>query len=122
VRPLLGKSDAELASWRDALHEALGPNGRLMVDVVPELKLIVGEQPPVPELPRSRHKAVFSSCSGASSASSPARNIRWRSFSTICSGSTPRRSLLEDLLTRSDLQHLMLIGAYRTTRLMPLIR
>jgi AAA ATPase domain len=38
VHPLLGKSDAELTSWRDALHEALGPNGRLMVDLVPELK------------------------------------------------------------------------------------
>lgn len=35
VRPLLGKSEAELAGWRDALLEALVPNGRLMVDVVP---------------------------------------------------------------------------------------
>src|SRR5580704_5053789 len=51
IRPLLSKSDAELASWRDALLEALGPNGRLMIDLVPELKLIVGEPPPVPELP-----------------------------------------------------------------------
>src|SRR5271155_679770 len=51
IRPLLGKSDAELASWRDALGEALGPNGRLMIDVVPELKLIIGDQRPVPELP-----------------------------------------------------------------------
>ena len=51
VRPLLGKSEAELAPWRDALLEALGPNGRLMADVVPELRLIIGEQPPVPELP-----------------------------------------------------------------------
>ncbi|HEX3678394.1 MAG TPA: AAA family ATPase, partial [Galbitalea sp.] len=34
VRPLLSKSDAELASWRDALREALGPNGQLMVDLV----------------------------------------------------------------------------------------
>jgi serine/threonine protein kinase len=51
VRSLLGKSDTELAGWRDALREALAPNGRLMVDVVPELKLIIGEQPPVPELP-----------------------------------------------------------------------
>ena len=40
VRRLLGKSDTELSGWRDALLEALGPNGRLMVDVVPELKLI----------------------------------------------------------------------------------
>src|SRR5207237_1198014 len=50
VRPLRSKSDAELASWRDALLKALGPNGRLMVDLVPELKFIIGEQPPVPEL------------------------------------------------------------------------
>ena len=38
-------------NWRDALREALGPNGRLIIDLVPELKLIIGEQPPVPELP-----------------------------------------------------------------------
>src|SRR5216683_2389422 len=51
VRPLLGKSPAELKIWRDALQNALGPNGLLMLDIVPELKLILGEQPPVPELP-----------------------------------------------------------------------
>src|SRR5262245_11727596 len=51
VRPLLGKSDTELSGWRDALLEALGPNGRLVADIVPELKLIIGGQPPVPELP-----------------------------------------------------------------------
>jgi hypothetical protein len=34
VRSLLGKSDAELASWREALLEALGPNGGLMVDLI----------------------------------------------------------------------------------------
>src|SRR5258705_1552703 len=63
IRPLLGKSDAELAGWRDALREALGPNGRLMIGVVPELKLLIGEQPPVPELPpqqsQSRLQLVF---------------------------------------------------------------
>jgi serine/threonine protein kinase len=46
IRPLLGKSDAELASWREALREALGTHGRLMIDVIPELKLLIGEQPP----------------------------------------------------------------------------
>jgi serine/threonine protein kinase len=50
IRPLLSKSDAEVNSWREALREAVGPNGRLMVDLVPELKHIIGEQPPVPEL------------------------------------------------------------------------
>ncbi|MBV8662951.1 MAG: AAA family ATPase, partial [Hyphomicrobiales bacterium] len=50
IRSLLGKSDAELAGWRNALHEALGDNGQLLVDLVPELALIVGDQPDVPEL------------------------------------------------------------------------
>ena len=63
VRPLLAKSDVELAHWREALREALGPNGQLMVDLVPDLKLIIGEQPPVPELPpqdaQRRFQLVF---------------------------------------------------------------
>ena len=114
VRPLLGKSDAELASWRDALHEALGPNGRLMVDVVPELKLIVGEQPPVPELPpqqaQSRFQLVFRRFIGIfARPEHPLAlfldDLQWLDAATL--------DLLEDLLTRSDLQHLMLIGAYR---------
>ena len=43
IRPLLSKSEAELSAWREAIREALGPNGQLMVDLVPELKLIIGE-------------------------------------------------------------------------------
>src|ERR1700723_1992237 len=50
VRQLLGKSDIELAIWRDALVESLGPNARLMTDLIPELKLIIDDPPPVPEL------------------------------------------------------------------------
>src|SRR5262249_48228783 len=63
LRPLLSKSEAELGKWRDALREALDPNGLLIVDLVPELKLIIGEQPPVPELPpqdaQRRFQLVF---------------------------------------------------------------
>src|SRR5262249_16085776 len=50
VHPLLSKSETELTQWRDALHKALDQNGQLIVDLVPQLKLIIGEQPPVPEL------------------------------------------------------------------------
>ena len=114
VRPLLGKSDAELSGWRDALLEALGPNGRLMVDLVPELKLIIGEQPPVPELPpqdaQGRFQLVFRRFIGVfARPEHPLAlfldDLQWLDAATL--------DLLEDLLTRSDLQHLMLIGAYR---------
>jgi predicted ATPase len=41
IRPLLGKSDAELSGRRDTLQEALGSNGQLVSDLVPELALIL---------------------------------------------------------------------------------
>jgi AAA ATPase domain/Protein kinase domain len=63
IHQLLGKSDAELARWRDGLRDALGPNGQLMISVIPELKLLIGEQPPVPGLPpqqaQNRLQLVF---------------------------------------------------------------
>jgi PAS domain S-box-containing protein len=114
VRPLLSKSDAELSSWRDALVEALGANGRLMVDLVPELKLIVGEPPPVPELPpqqaQARFQLVFRRFIGVFARKEHPLalfldDLQWLDAATL--------DLLEDLLTQSDLKHLMLIGAYR---------
>src|SRR5262249_52396441 len=63
IRSLLSKGEEELSTWRDALQEALDPNGRLMVDLIPELKLIIGESPPVPDLPpqdaQRRFQLVF---------------------------------------------------------------
>jgi serine/threonine protein kinase len=114
VRPLLGKSDNELAIWRGAFLEALEPNARLMADLIPELKLIIGEQPPVPELEpqqaQSRFQRVFRQFIGVfARLDHPLAlfldDLQWLDAATL--------DLLEDLLTRSDLQHLMLIGAYR---------
>jgi PAS domain S-box-containing protein len=114
VRQLLGKRDAELAGWRDAMLGALGPNAQLMVDVVPELKLIIGEPPPVPELDpqqaQRRFQLVFQRFIGVfARADHPLAlfldDLQWLDAATL--------DLLEDLLTRSDLQHLMLIGAWR---------
>src|SRR5262249_13103406 len=97
-----------------ALLEALGPNGRLMVDVVPELKLLIGDQPPVPELPpaaaQRRFQLVFRRFIGVfARPEHPLAlfldDLPWLDAATL--------DLLEDLLTRSEQQHFMLIGAYR---------
>jgi len=114
IRPLLGKSESDLATWRDALCEALGPNAHLMVDVVPDLKLIIGDQPPVPELPpqdaQRRFQLVFRRFIGVfARPEHPLAlfldDLQWLDAATL--------ELLEDLLTRSDVAHLLLIGAYR---------
>src|SRR5215813_7160472 len=59
IRQLLINRDEELASWRAAMLEALGANGRLVVDLVPELKLIIGDQPPVPDVPQKDAQRRF---------------------------------------------------------------
>src|SRR6202030_3300770 len=105
IRPLLGKSEAELGRWRDALHQALGPNGLLIVDLVPELKLIIGEQPPVPDLPaqdaQSRFQLVFRRfISVFARPEHPLAlfldDLQWLDAATL--------DLLEDLLTQPDVQ------------------
>ncbi|MBP0015988.1 MAG: AAA family ATPase [Cyanobacteria bacterium SBLK] len=50
VRQLLAESEAELQQWRERLQTALGNNGDTIVEVVPELELIIGQQPKLPEL------------------------------------------------------------------------
>jgi predicted ATPase len=114
IRPLLGLSEPELATWRRDLVEALGPNARLMLDLIPELRLIIGDQPPVPELPlqqaQRRFQFVFRRFVGVfARAEHPLAlfldDLQWIDPATL--------DLLEDLLTGAELRHLLLIGAYR---------
>ncbi|MGA2126846.1 MAG: AAA family ATPase, partial [Xanthobacteraceae bacterium] len=113
IRPLLGKSDPDLAAWRDAFRDALGPNGRLIVDLVPELSLIIGDQPPVPELPSQDAQGRFQSVLRRFLAvfAKPEHplvlfldDLQWLDSATL--------NVLEVLLTE-PVQHLLLIGAYR---------
>src|SRR5262249_27199672 len=114
IRPLLGKSEPDLAPWRDALREALGPNAGLIVNLVPEVKLIIGEPPPVPELPpkdaQRRFQLAFRQFIGVFARQEHPLalfldDLQWLDAATL--------DLLEDLLSRSELRNLCLIGAFR---------
>jgi PAS domain S-box-containing protein len=120
LRPLLTKSEADLSKWREALRKALDPNGQLIVDLVPELKLIIGEQPPVPEVPpqdaQGRFQLVFRRFINVfARPEHPLAlfldDLQWLDAATL--------DLLQDLLTRPDVNHLMLIGAYRNNEVNP---
>ena len=120
VRGLLMLSDADLAPWREDLGEALEPNGRLATDLVPELALIIGEQPPVPELPpqdaRRRFHLVMRRFIGVfARPEHPLAiffdDLQWLDAATL--------DLIGDVLTSPDLRHLLLIGAYRDHEVPP---
>jgi predicted ATPase/signal transduction histidine kinase len=120
VRPLMGQSEAELGWWRDALREALGPNGQLIVNLVPALELVIGRQPVVPDLPpqdaQNRFQMVFRRFLGVFARKEHPLalfldDLQWLDRATL--------DLLEHLVTHSEVRHLLLIGAYRDNEVGP---
>ena len=114
VRQVLAKSETKLQDWRMALGEALGANGRLIVDLIPELELVIGQQPPVADLPpqdaQRRFHAVLRRFIGVfARAEHPLAlfldDLQWLDAATL--------DLMEGLLTEGRIRHLLLIGAYR---------
>ncbi|MER3478141.1 MAG: serine/threonine protein kinase, partial [Leptolyngbya sp. ERB_1_2] len=50
IRQLLTQSDRDIAQWRSKLLNAIGLNGRVMIDVIPDIERIIGEQRAVAQL------------------------------------------------------------------------
>lgn len=50
VKQLLCESKIQLQEWKNKLLSTLGENAQIIVDVIPEIELITGEQPPVAQL------------------------------------------------------------------------
>jgi PAS domain S-box-containing protein len=59
VRQILVMGESQLAGWRENFRKALGSSGRIVVDVLPEVELVIGPQPPVADLPPAESKNRF---------------------------------------------------------------
>ena len=114
VRQILVKSQAEVDDWRSALLDALGTQGQLMVNLIPELEFVIGKQPSVADLPpqeaRNRFQSVFKRFLGAfAAAEHPLAlfldDLHWLDMATL--------ELLERLILDPDVRHVLIIGAYR---------
>src|SRR5262245_58638798 len=114
IRQLLAKPEAELTEWREQLSHALSPNAALLFDLIPELTFVIGEQPPVPDIPSSDAKARFQMtirrlvavfARGDHPLALFLDDLQWLDDATL--------DLVEDLLVQAEPQHLFLVAAYR---------
>ncbi|HEY9643904.1 MAG TPA: AAA family ATPase [Coleofasciculaceae cyanobacterium] len=114
MQQLLSESSTQLQLWREKLLAALGSNGQILVDVIPEVELIIGQQPAVPELgateSQNRFNQVFQSFIQVFT--QPAHplvlfldDLQWADSASL--------KLIQVLMTNPDCRHLLLIGAYR---------
>jgi serine/threonine protein kinase len=120
VRQILVKCEAEVDQWRGALAEAVGPNGQLIVNLIPEVEFIIGKQPAVSDLPprnaQNRFQEVFRRflCAFARPEHPLALfldDLQWIDAATL--------DLIEPLVTHPEVRHLLLIGAYRDNEVIP---
>src|ERR1700754_4934787 len=120
VRSLLSQSEAELGHWRASLIDALGPNGQLMVNLAPELELIIGKQPRVADSPpqdaQNRFQIVFRRFLAVFAREEHPLalffdDLQWLDVATL--------DLLEHLITHSEVRYLLLVGPYRDNEISP---
>jgi PAS domain S-box-containing protein len=120
VRSLLTQSEEELGCWRASLIEALGPNGQLMVNLVPELELVIGKQAAVADLPprdaQKRFQMVLRQLLAVFARKEHPLtlfldDLQWLDAATL--------DLLEHLVTHPEVRYLLLVGAYRDNEVSP---
>ena len=114
VSQLLTQTETQLAAWRSKILEAVGPNGRILLDVIPSLKLVIGPQPAVPDLSaqeaQNRFNYVFQRFFGAIARSEHPICFFLDDLQWVDPGSL---GLLKTLFTSPELAHLLVVGAYR---------
>ncbi|WP_281556091.1 diguanylate cyclase [Thalassomonas sp. RHCl1] len=113
---LLSSSRQQLLGWKTRINNALGSNSQVLTNLIPELKLITGEPPPLPELgPReneNRFKQVLKKfirvlCQPEHPLLIFIDDLQWLD---MASG-----QLIQSLLLDKNLGYLCLLGAYRKT-------
>ncbi|NOY26846.1 MAG: AAA family ATPase [Oligoflexia bacterium] len=120
VGEILSEPDDILCAWRDRILDAVGPNGRLLTDVIPDLKILLGDQALVPELPATetaqRFRRTFRLFIQAIAAGGRTLVIFIDDMQWV---DVPSVALIESLLRASQTHSLMLIGAYRDQEVKP---
>ncbi|MCL1469586.1 AAA family ATPase [Argonema antarcticum] len=114
IRQLLTENSEKIAIWQEKLLEAVGINGQVIIDVIPEVELIIGPQIDVPALgpseSQNRFNRVFKQFIHVFTKPEHPLvvfldDLQWADSASL--------KLIELLITDPDSQYLLMIGAYR---------
>ncbi|MBF0275009.1 MAG: AAA family ATPase [Nitrospinae bacterium] len=115
IKQIASESEENVKVWREKLNNALGQNGQIIVDIIPELEGIIGKQSAVQELMPSEAKNRFF--------------ITFRNFVKVFAdknhplviflddlqwADVPSLSLITDLMGSESIRFFLFIGAYRS--------
>jgi PAS domain S-box-containing protein len=116
VQYILTESDEQIAHWRKKLLAAIGGNGQVIIEVIPEIELIIGAQPHVPDLgpseTQNRFNLVFQHFIQVFTQPEHPLvlfldDVQWADEASLY--------MIEQLLTDTESHNLLLILAYRNS-------
>ncbi len=119
IQEILSEDETRLAQWKARLQEALGQNGQIIVDVIPEVEAIIGPQQPPPPLgpieSQNRFERVFAEfvrvfCQPSHPLTIFLDDLQWADSASL--------NLVELLMTDELTGHFLLIGAYRSNEVL----
>lgn len=114
VKQLLTQSEEKVKAWREKILAAVDRKGQIVIDVIPEVEIIIGPQPRVPELPpqesQNRFNLVFRDFVRAFAAPDHPLvifldDLLWADAASL--------NLLEIFLTDTGTKNVLFICAYR---------
>ncbi|OJH42589.1 trifunctional serine/threonine-protein kinase/ATP-binding protein/sensor histidine kinase [Cystobacter ferrugineus] len=120
VQQVLAGSEEELARWREQVNRAWEGRGRMLVDLVPQLEVLVGPQPALQEVPpreaqRQLHWVVRQFSSVFATRERPMvvflDDLQWADLASL--------QLLAHLLSGPEALPVLWIGAYRDNEVKP---
>ncbi len=120
MQQLLTESNAQLKQWRSKILTAVGANGQVIIDVIPEVELIIGKQSEVPELggteAQNRFNRLFTGFINVFAQKEHPLiifldDLQWADSATL--------KLMQILTAESDTNYFLLIGAYRDNEVNP---
>ncbi len=114
IRRLLSEPELELQKWQQKILDAVGTNGQIIIDVIPDLEKVIGKQSPVIPLSGIQNKIRFDLffqrfvnvfCKKEHPLVIFLDDLQWADLATL--------DLIEQLLLDPATQYLLMIGAYR---------
>ena len=120
VRRVLTLGEDHVVALRERLQQAVGEAGQVLIDVLPQVELLIGPQPAAVGLPQAEAEQRFNRLACAffglfADARHPLvlqlDDLQWADAASL--------KLIELLMAERELHHLLLVGCYRTDELTP---
>ncbi len=114
INHILTEPDAQLAAWQSAVRAALGANAQVLIEVIPDIAVLIGPQPPIEKLgpteAKNRFNRVFLDflrvfCAPQHPLVLFLDDLQWADAASL--------EVLRLMLTAPELDYMFVIGAYR---------